>query len=201
MSNTTLQTIYLYHYYDADIGPFLNLSDLSVDEAKAVLNRIKTNKPHSLPAQRHDKYVEYRRNCERIIRNEFEKKGGIIRRDFPHYMVFGYSLWLSTWHENSRSIKISIEEFDINTISFTYGDSMPTFSYKVNDGKEYRKKFYTYEEIIEIIKKYGFPQEWNNDGKFGPERYTEAHIWSDDVPMKYRKMWESENLSLMNCNE
>jgi hypothetical protein len=184
---------YLYHYYDAFTGPFLNLSDLSEKEANAVLSEIKANKPNTMPAKRHDKYIEYRRNCERIIRNEFEKKGGVISRDFPHYMVFGHSPWLSTWHENSCVIKIPIDEFDINTISFTYGDSMPTFSDRVNDGKEYRKKLYTYDEILEIITKYGFPQDWNDDGKFGPERYIEAHIWSDDVPMKYREIWAAKN--------
>ena len=33
--------------------------------------------------------------------------------------------------------------------------------------------------ILEIIGKYGLPQDWNNDGKHGPERYIEAHVWSD----------------------
>ena len=73
----------------------------------------------------------------------------------------------------------------MNTISFTYGDSQPTFSDRVNDGKEYRKKLYTYDEILEIIEKYGFPKEWNEDGQHGPERYIEAHIWSDDVINEY----------------
>lgn len=42
-----------------------------------------------------------------------------------------------------------------------------------------------YDEIPEIIEKYGYPQEWNPDGLLGPERYIEAHIWSDDVIAKY----------------
>ena len=33
--------------------------------------------------------------------------------------------------------------------------------------------------------KYGLPQDWNDDGKYGPERYIEAHIWSDDVIGRY----------------
>jgi hypothetical protein len=74
-------------------------------------------KPQSQTTQRHDKYVEYRRNCERTIQ---------------------------------------IDEFDISTVSFTYGDSHPTFSDRVNDGKEYRKKVYTYVEILEIIEKIRF---------------------------------------------
>ena len=42
-----------------------------------------------------------------------------------------------------------------------------------------------YDEILAIIKKYGMPQEWNDDGKYGPERYIEALIWSNKVIQKY----------------
>jgi len=77
-------------------------------------------------------------------------------------------------------LKVPIENLDIRSICFTYGDSMPTFSDRVNDGKEYRKTVYTYEEILKIIEKYGLPQDWNDDGKYGPERYIEATVWSDE---------------------
>ena len=177
----------MYHYFDKSIGPFKNLSDLSIEEAKAVLSELKSTKPNSQSAQRHDKYVEYRRNCENIIRTEFTKKGGIIKRASPHYMTIEHSPWLSTWFDNCDYIKIPIEEFDLRTVSFTYGDSMPTFSPSINDGKEYRMKLYTYSEILDIINKYGLPQNWNDEGKYGPERYIEAHIWSDETIGKYIK--------------
>jgi hypothetical protein len=38
-----------------------------------------------------------------------------MSRDFAHYMVLGHSPWLSTWHENSCSLIIPLDEFDINT--------------------------------------------------------------------------------------
>ena len=59
-------------------------------------------------------------------------------------MVVEQSQWLNNWYENSSYIKISIEEFDLKSISFTYGDSHLTFSERVQDGKEYRKKLYPY---------------------------------------------------------
>lgn len=59
-------------------------------------------------------------------------------------MVVEQSQWLNDWYENSAHIKIPIEEFDLKSISFTYGDSHPTFSERVQDGKEYRKKLYPY---------------------------------------------------------
>ena len=172
----------LYHYYDKTIGPFRNLSDLPVEEAKKILETIKDTKPNSQSAQRHNRYIEYRRNCERILQSEFAKKGGNISRAAPHYMVVEHSPWLHSWFENCDYIKIPIEEFDINTLSFTYGDSMPT----IKDGKEYRHKLYTYHEFLEIIGKYGFPQDWNDNGKYGPERYIEVHVWSDETIDRYR---------------
>jgi hypothetical protein len=51
------------------------------------------------------------------------------------------------------------------------------------DGKPYRGQVYIESELGEIIGRYGLPQEWNPDGKGGPERYIEAQVW-DDVPLK-----------------
>lgn len=177
--------MFLYHYYDKSVGPFKNLSDLPIKEANRVLKEISVTKPDAQCAKRTADYMQARLYYENILRNEFEKKGGLICRRAPHYMVIEHSPWLSTWYENSSYIKIPIEKFDIRTISFTYGDSHPTFSDRINDGKEYRKKLYTYDEILKIIEKYGLPQEWNDDGKYGPERYIEAHIWSDEVINNY----------------
>ena len=184
--------MFLYHFYDARTGPFRSLTSISQDEAREVIEKIKKERPHSQCAARHDHYVEYRHNCERMLREAFAKKGGIMEINSPHYMVLEFSPWLSTWFEECRYIKIPVEEFDLRTVSFTYGDSMPTFSDSVYDGKEYRKKVYMYDEILEIIKKYGMPQEWNDDGKYGPERYIEAHIWSDKIIQKYIQLNKSE---------
>ena len=75
----------------------------------------------------------------KILREEFIKKGGQVVRKALHYMVVEHSPWLSSWYDNMAYIKIPIEEFNVHTLSFTYGDSHPTFSSRVNDGKEYRK--------------------------------------------------------------
>ena len=116
-----------------------------------------------------------------------------MEKTSPHYMVVEFSPWLSTWYEQPEYIRIPVEEFDLRTVSFTYGDSMPTFSDKCADGKEYRKKLYTYEEILKIIEKYGLPQDWNDDGKYGPERYIEAHVWSDKPIAGYIAAYKEKN--------
>lgn len=178
----------LYHYYDETIGPFRNLSDLPIDQASKIIEKIKESRPNAFCAKRSKDYMQTRVYYEKILREEFAKKGGKIERMAPHYMVVEPCNWLSTWYEKSAFIKIPIEAFDIKTLSFTYGDSHPTFSSKVNDGKAYRKQLYTYSEILEVIEQYGLPQIWNSDGKYGPERYIEVHIWSDETISKYKEI-------------
>ena len=177
--------MYLYHYYDFSRAPFLNLSDLPRDKAEELLEEIKRNSPDSMSAGRNSEYVALRLYYEEVMREKFVELGGIIKRTAPHYMVVGECEWLSTWFENSAFIKIHISEFDLQTVSFTYGDSHPTFSPRINDGLEYRKRLYDYNGILELIKKYGLPQENNPDGKNGDVRYIEAQIWSDETINKY----------------
>lgn len=66
--------MYLYHYYDATIGPFVNLSDIPIDEARAVLDTIRDTKPNVQSAKRHPTYAEDRHAYEAILRTEFAKK-------------------------------------------------------------------------------------------------------------------------------
>lgn len=173
--------MYLYHYYDADLGPFKNLSDLTKEDAEIIISKLAIEKKTAFCNQRNTDYLAKRQFYENILRTEFLKKGGKISRKAPHYMVVEACDYLSLWYENSAFLKIDVEEFDKSTLSFTYGDSHPTFSELVNDGKEYRKKLYTYDEILEVIEKYGYPQEWNKNGEYGPERYIEVHVWSDET--------------------
>ena len=181
--------MFLYHYFDKTIGAFTNLSDLPIDEAKTILENIRTQKPNSQSATRHPEYMERRHRNENKLKTLFMQKGGIVKRHAPHYMTIEHSPWLSTWHDDSGCIKISIDEFDTQTISFTYGDMFPVFNtmveHKMSD-KEWHNTVYTYDEILKIIKKYGLPQDWNDDGAHGPSRYIEAHVWSDETINRYR---------------
>ena len=175
----------LYHYFDRRTGPFRSLSAVSDKEAAEVLAGIKAERPDSMCAGRDETYLGKRRRCESLLLSGAKAKGVNTSNNKPHYMVFGHSPWLMSWYERGDFICIPIEEFDISSLSFTYGDSMPTFSPAVNDGKEYRNTVYTYEEILDIIDRYGLPQENDPEGRNGPERYIEAQVWSDETVGNY----------------
>ena len=100
--------MYLYHYFDKRSGPFKSLTALPKDEAFSVLEKIKLDRPSSQTAQRDTGYISKRMNCERIVRQEAEKKGIIMDIPSPHYLVVEHSPWLSTWFEDPGVIKIPI---------------------------------------------------------------------------------------------
>jgi hypothetical protein len=184
-------SIELYHYFEKSKGPLLSLSALSREAAVEIQNKI-SSENKTFAAQRNERYLPRRLELEKLVHDLFVEKGGKPEKETPHYFVIGECPWLMTWYEKADYIKIPIEEFDLRTVSFTYGDTFPTFSPNINDGLEYRKKVYTYDEIIGVIEKYGIPQEKWEKPVFAQPCYVEAQVWSDEPVLRYRKAWEME---------
>ena len=178
--------MFLYHYFEKSKKPFLSLSALALEEAAEIQNRlISENK--TFAAQRNEGYLSRRRELEKIVRSLFIEKGGKPEKETPHYFVIGECPWLATWYEQSDYVKIPVSEFDLQTVSFTYGDTFPTFSPNVSDGMEYRNTVYTYEQILLIIEKYGMPQDKWDKPVFAQPCYVEAQVWSDEPVLRYKK--------------
>ncbi|PWU69430.1 hypothetical protein [Gracilibacillus dipsosauri] len=177
------EATFLYHYYERNTGPLINLSELDIDDAEKILKKLQKEN-NTFAAKRPENYLIIRRELEQKIRELFIKKGGEPKKGFPHYFILGECAWVKEWFQNGMEVKIPIKSFNSKSISFTYGDSIPAMRFQ--DGKPYRGQVYTLEEISKIIKLYGFPQEWNKDGKYGPERYIEVQVW-DDEPLNLCK--------------
>lgn len=174
--------IYLYHYFEKEKGAFNNLSEINIEEAQKIQSQLSG----VFASQRNSEYLFRRKYLEKLVRELFVQKGGKPERQTPYYMVVGECPWLNSWYKESSCVKIPISDFDTNTISFTYGDTFPTFSDKVTDNFEYRKTVYTYAEILKIIEKYGLPQDkWSNP-IFAQPAYVEVQVWSDNPIMRYR---------------
>ena len=174
------ENVFLYHYFDKSKGPFKNLSALSIEEGVKIQNEL-TGESAFFASKRNDGYIERRKELEKTALEIFLQKGGKPKSVYPHYFTVQECKWLETWYPEPNYIKICVDNLNTEELSFSYGDLFPTFSDRINDNKEYRKKIYTYNEIKEIIKKYGWPQEWNPEGKYAPEAYVEAHFWNKDI--------------------
>ena len=175
---------YFYHYYEKKVGPFVSLSGLEIKEQMKIQSELTT--PFHIE-NRNEWYYERRKYLEQLVRSMFIKKGGLPLLDVPHYMAIGECPFLATWFKDSEYIRIPVDEFDLQSISFTYGDTFPTFSTRVIEHfpMECRNKVYFFDEIIEIIQKYGLPQDsW--DGTYESPCYVEVQVWSDTPIKHYR---------------
>lgn len=177
-------SIHLYHYYDAEIGPFRNLSGLSSEEANRVSQQLR-QEVGAFASKRSEDYLSIRKELETKARNLFIAKGGRPRNAYPHYMTLGKCDWLMTWYKNPACLAIDWKAFAEDSISFSYGDLFPTMRYE--DDRPYRKQIYTRAEIITVVDEFGWPQDWNSRGDQGPERYIEVQIWDEEVIKPYRK--------------
>jgi hypothetical protein len=183
---------FLSHYYENSAGPFSNLSMLPLEQADQILEQIRRD-GNRFASQRSSDYLEKRLELERKIRKGFEEKGGKPKLTRPHYMILGTCPWLKGWYVDGQELQIKLVSIPEDSVSFTYGDSFPAMNYQ--DGKPYRGQVYVMNELREVIKQYGLPQEWNPDGRGGPERYIEAQIWDEDPLREYLSIQERSKSS------
>jgi hypothetical protein len=185
--------MYLYHYFDKTSGPFLTLSDLPVEEAIKANNNHKRLRAEVEGKEYDENEVdEYcwipkgRHGQENKMREIFAAKGGKIHRKYPYYMILrNEDMSDEAGFHDGNFIKIPVEEFDMSTVSFTYGDSMQHADPGPFYDKPYKNQVYTYDEILEVINKYGWIVKADN-WHWGIPCYIEAQLWSDVPIEKYR---------------
>jgi len=183
--------MYLYHYFEKGRTPFLTLSDLSDEEAIKIHNSLEEEGNIFAKRNSDGKYMYYRRIIEKWLYSTFVQKGGKPERQTPYYMILGECDRCKSWFKNGDFIKIPLDEFDKDTLSFTYGDSFPTFDPSHGQKQEYRRNVYTYDEIWDIIKKYGMPQDvvkWTDDTPYWVPAYVEVQVWSDKTINRYKQI-------------
>lgn len=181
LSDTNLD--HLYHYHEKSLPPFQTLTSLPFQKAKEILINMNSRLPDI------DFFLTRRYEMEETIRNAFISRGGKPVRSAPIYMTLGPNKGMETWFHEPSAIKIPITKVDLETVSFTYGDSFPVFNPSLNTGEEWWGKVYFYDEIIELYKKYGLPEnpEYHMMNGIYPKdksirdylKYIEAHVWSD----------------------
>ena len=174
---------HLYHYYEHSRGPLRNLSDLAPDEAEAVLEALR-QRDDGFASQRNSDYLSIRRELEAFVRARFIDKGGEPLRNTPHYFTLGACDWVETWYAHGSEIHIPLAEIDVRQCDQLHlrryfpGDALrrrqtvsPTGLHAGGTRRSGRAM-------------YGLPQEWNADGKGGPDRYIEAQVWYDPPAIK-----------------
>lgn len=101
---------FLCHYYDAEKGPFLNLSDFALAEAEQGLDQIR-RKGESFASKRGLDYLTIRRELETGVRQLFIAKGGKPVRERPHHMIVGACPRLIDWYKDGRELRVPLTTF------------------------------------------------------------------------------------------
>lgn len=172
----------LTHYYEATVGPFRSLTQLSEAEASSIQARL-IAAGDVFASKRQPDYLVIRRQLEAQVRTKFIEKGGRPKLHQPHYLIIGECDWLQSWYRDGQKIQIPLRKLHPDIVSFTYGDTFPAMRYQ--DGKAYRGKVYKLGNLQNLIRQYGLPQKWNPTGAYGPDRYIEAQLWSDSPIVQY----------------
>jgi len=186
--------MFLYHYYEKSIGPFKSLTALRIEDARNILRAKSAISGFGNPDI--DGFLQNRYDRDRQLRESFIARGGKPKRTTPIYMTLGEHRQWQSAYDTPAAIKIPLNEFARESISFTYGDSFAIFNASLFGNEEYWNKIYFADEILEIIDRYDFPPYVEYDFKHSiyPTdkpinhhlKYVEAHVWDDEVLAKYR---------------
>ena len=177
---------YLTHYYNAGTTPFRSLSVLTEVEAIQIMEELYVDNAIWGRFENPAWYLQARKETELWLRKEFISKGGCPQEEYPIYMILGSCdlLEKNVPEEQIAKVQIPISEFKEEDVSFTYIDSMFSFSLGRDKSPEYYQseyhgKVFTLSEILSIIKEKGFPVEgwWGKlPVDFFP--YIEAQVWN-----------------------
>lgn len=189
----------LYHYYKKGSVTFDSLTEN--DDATAVQLMQDMYVAGSLLWERFAaprQYLDARRYTEKWLRDEFIKKGGRPEIANPIYFVFGNSIWYEKNETDSiqmetGTIKIPLEIFNDEEVSFTYPDSMLTLLLAYQKMPEYylpeyHGKLFGLAEIKAIIAQNGLPgYGWNPVLPEKMPNYIEAQVWNKSKLLEYVK--------------
>lgn len=178
--------MYLFHYFEKSRGPFKTLSDLTVEESIRIHTELEAENTIFAARSANGQYMLQRHIVEQRAYAMFLRKGGKPKRKNPYYMVLAEeeSEECKSWFHDCGIIKIPLNEFDPLTVSFTYGDSFPTFKPIFDEEPEY--SLYLFDEILDVIKKRGMPPVRTDSMSWLEPSYVEAQIWSNETIDRYR---------------
>jgi len=163
------------HNYDPD-GAFLsNICNLPLLQAEAVLQRIRRSGLRKIRSN----YLEKRHRTEEWLISGRRKLLGRTRLERPIYFFLGD---FADGEDPSRpcSLVLPLSAFPIDTITFTYPDSMTSFSSRSGENSQYPfGEVLTYEKIVSIVNDRGLPGERARHPLAHYELYIEMQAWDD----------------------
>jgi hypothetical protein len=184
---------FVTHYYRRTRRPFLNLSDLTDDEAIEIMGELIDERRRGLqhrPFGR--KYLDMRRATEHRLREMFVASGGRPERSGPHYFVLGESPWFRGLATDMAELRIAVDSLPADQTTVTWGDSFGVTFVTRDFGLNYQPRpfhgrLYRLSDIPALVAQCGFQTVEADDYEglaeglptTAPEPFVEVQLWSD----------------------
>lgn len=179
---------FVTHYHRADRAPFLNLSDLTETEARAVT----TDLAQAGGSERRfgPRYHQLRRDTERLLRERFIARGGQPQRRSPHYFVLGESGWFRGMYRDYGQVRLDLAALPPEATSLTWPDSIASMGLLVEYGislpdKPQYGQVFQLDELDRVLAAFGRPDSGQPADYTGHQRaafdhFIEVQLWSDE---------------------
>ncbi|OJJ15906.1 hypothetical protein BKI52_36930 [marine bacterium AO1-C] len=178
---------FITHYHLPDKQPFLNLSDLSDEEKRPVLEDLEKRRLEGkMKRYFPDWYFPQRKEAESNLFQACLAKGIEPTRKAPHYFTLGRSQGIEMGYNNDfKTVQLSIKSLR-QEVLFSIGDTLWTFSKSYTDqvkwkNEWYHGQLYTYDETKDILSQIGLDVEDAESLKKYKVPCVEALVWSDVV--------------------
>ena len=175
--------------------PFRSLNELPLGEANIIRERhCERNGIEGFYAE--EAYLSQRRSIEEWIRDRLILSGGVPRSEAPIYMILGdpqdgqFDI-RNDIQKQGVQYRIELSKLDLNSVTFTYPDSMYELVYDENnaivDGiRTNTPKVYRYRDLESLIM---------NRHVYSPySHYIEVQVWDR---MGLKKIWENQEFRVI----
>lgn len=185
----------LFHYYESSRAPFLSISELDSESFRNMMDEFATlelSESRFDEDWKRDFYLFFRPYTENFFREKFIAKGGKPKLKAPRYATLGAATWFNRWYLEPAEIEIPLARIPAESISFTYPDSMMSLLIAEDRFEPFAQfkqpchgELYLLEELPELIRRYGLPDEEDPRNLEYGNRIIEAQIWDLDPLQSY----------------
>ncbi len=183
----------IIHYYLPDKKPFLNLSDLTEEQRKPIVDELEERRlAGKMKRGFPDWYFPQRKEAESNLLQAFLQKGGQPERKAPHYFTLGRSKGIEFGYGNNfKTVNIPIDMVK-DEAYFSIGDTLWTFSKSYTPEINYENswfqgKLYNYTELVKILNEIQLDVEDNQSLAKHKVACVEGLLWSDNLLVKLKK--------------
>lgn len=180
------------HYHLADRPPFLNLSDLDDAQLVTVLHDLGLTAGAARSERRFGpRYMQLRRETERLMRERFIRRGGRPTRLSPNYFVLGESAWFRGLYRDAAEVRVELSDLPSEQVSFTLPDSITSMGLASRFGVDvpvqpHHGMVFRLDELADAVSRYGRPNSpkpasYDRHQFDAFEHYVEIQIWCDEA--------------------